>query len=317
MMCEAHMCDVLAAHEIDTAFIDHSLSYHENCNNLYNQFGVRFRQRDYNKEYRRYQDMAENIEVLKPSSLVLPFDPIKRAKDIESIVMRGDKRSYYRVRFAERFDCPVTVDSVGCCLSCAYCWNGIRNEQMKLGKFYSPAEIAGKAIELAVQHKRWDVRVSGCEAILGEASTRHFSAFIQALKDAKKERGKKKLNVLLETNGIMLGYDKHLVELLVEHQDCLYVRVAIKGTDPNMFEKLSGAKKSALKYQVRALDYCYDLGISNWPAIMSTFMDVQDAEKLTHCVAEDIDQEKLKFYPITKKSLIERGCWDMRKTPGR
>ena len=71
MMCEAHMCDVLAAHEIDTAFIDHSLSYHENCTNLYNQFGVRFRQRDYNKEYRRYQDMAENIEVLKPSSLVL------------------------------------------------------------------------------------------------------------------------------------------------------------------------------------------------------------------------------------------------------
>jgi uncharacterized Fe-S cluster-containing radical SAM superfamily protein len=115
----------------------------------------------------------------------------------------------------------------------------------------------------------------------------------------------------------MLGHDKHLVELLVEHQDCLYVRVAIKGTDPNMFEKLSGAKKSALKYQVRALDYCYDLGISNWPAIMSTFMDVQDAEKLTHCVAEDIDQEKLKFYPSTKKSLIERGCWDMRKTPGR
>ena len=46
--------------------------------------------------------------------LEFPFDPIERAKDIESIVMQGTKRSYYRVRFAERFDCPVTVDSVGC-----------------------------------------------------------------------------------------------------------------------------------------------------------------------------------------------------------
>ena len=71
MMCEAHMRDVLAAHEIDTAFIDHSLSYHENCNNLYKQFGVRFRQRNYSKEFRRYEDMAD-AEVLRPSSLVLP-----------------------------------------------------------------------------------------------------------------------------------------------------------------------------------------------------------------------------------------------------
>lgn len=310
MICEAHMCDVLAAHEIDTAFIDHSLSYHENCTNLYNQFGVRFRQRDYNKEFRRYQDMAENIEVLKPSSLVLPFDPIKRAKDIESIVMRGDKRSYYRVRFAERFDCPVTVDSVGCCLSCAFCWNASRNEQMKLGKFYSPAEIAEKAIEIAMKEKVWRFRISGCETILGEASTDHFCGFIDEI--LQHPKGKKAF-FLLETNGIVLGKNKSLVQKLSKYKDCLAVRVSIKGDTPQQFEKLSGAKASNLKYQKLALDYCYELGIASLPAIMSTFMDLQKVSEYLRIHPDDIDQEKLKFYPITKKSLIERGCWDMRK----
>jgi len=115
------------------------------------------------------------------SSLTLPFDPIKRAREIESIVMQDTKRSYYRVRFAERFDCPVTVDSVGCCLSCAFCWNANRNTEMKLGKFYGPEEIADKAVEIATREKTWRFRVSGCETILGEISTNHFCSFMDSI----------------------------------------------------------------------------------------------------------------------------------------
>ncbi|OPY56065.1 MAG: Radical SAM superfamily protein [Methanosaeta sp. PtaU1.Bin112] len=237
-----------------------------------------------------------------------PFDPIQRAKRIECMVMRGSARSYYRTRFAPQFDCPVTVDSVGCCLQCAYCWNALRNETMKLGDFWEPEEIATKAVKIANKEKTWRFRVSGCEAILGRASTDHFCQFIEALQEAGKVEF-----VLLETNGIMLGYDESLVKSLSKFKDVLGVRVAIKGEDPQQFEKLSGAKASSFKYQLRSLELLYQHEVPSRPAIMSTFMDVLKISELTKIHHEDIDVERLKFYPITKKSLIERGCWDMRK----
>jgi uncharacterized Fe-S cluster-containing radical SAM superfamily protein len=237
-----------------------------------------------------------------------PFDPIQRAKRIESMVMQGNKRSYYRARFAPSFDCPVTVDSVGCCLSCAYCWNALRNESIKLGKFFEPEEIAAKAITIAKKEDIWRFRVSGCEAILGRASTDHFCKFIEALIEAGKVEF-----VLLETNGIMLGHDESLVQSLEKFKDILGVRVAIKGENPQQFEKLSGAKASSFKYQLRSLELLYKHEVPSRPAIMSTFMDVLKISELTKIHHEDIDVERLKFYPTTKKNLISRGCWDLRK----
>ncbi|HRR42381.1 MAG TPA: radical SAM protein, partial [Syntrophales bacterium] len=235
---------------------------------------------------------------------------IERAKDIESIVMQGTKRSYYRVRFAERFDCPVTVDSVGCCLSCAFCWNSSRNTEMKPGKFYEPEEIATKAVEIATKENMWRFRVSGCETILGKASTDHFCKFMDSI--LAREGGKNAV-FLLETNGIMLGHSKELVHKLSKYKDHLAVRVSIKGEDPQQFEKLSGAKAQNFEYQKLALDYCYELGIPSLPAIMSTFMDLAKVSNYLRIHPDDIDQEKLKFYPSTKKTLIERGCWEMRR----
>lgn len=311
MIGESHLCQVLQSQEIDTSFIDHSLSYRENCNNLYHQFGVKFNA-DYNyKQYRRYDEMEKQLsreEML--ANMTLPFDPVARAKLVESIVMDElGRRSYYRVRFAERFDCPVTIDSTGCCLSCAFCWNASRNEKIQLGKFFSPKEIAAKAIEVAKKEGVWRFRISGCETILGKASARHFCQVIDAVRNAQ---GGHKAFFLLETNGIVLGHDKSIVEKLSRHKDHLAVRVSIKGDSPAQYEKLSGAIESSYKYQKLALDYCYEFGIPSLPAIMSTFMDLKKVSQYLKIHPDDIDQEALKYYPITKKSLIDRGCWDLR-----
>jgi uncharacterized Fe-S cluster-containing radical SAM superfamily protein len=238
-----------------------------------------------------------------------PFDPIERAAHVESIVMRGTARSYYRVRFSPQFDCPVTVDSVGCCLQCAYCWNAIRNESLKLGKFFEPEEIAAQAVKMARKEKIWRFRVSGCEAILGRASADHFCSFIDALKDAGKVEF-----VLLETNGIVLGNDERIVTSLEKFKDILGVRVAIKGDSPQQFEKISGAQAKFFELQLRSLELLYKHGVPSRPAIMSTFMDVQKISEITRIHPDDIDQERLKYYPTTKKNLIERGCWDMRRS---
>ncbi|MBZ5500452.1 MAG: hypothetical protein LAP85_29000 [Acidobacteriia bacterium] len=49
-----------------------------------------------------------------------PFDPIKRSEEIESLVMRGDQRLYYRFRSSGHYGGVVTADTVGCNLLCAY-----------------------------------------------------------------------------------------------------------------------------------------------------------------------------------------------------
>ena len=75
-------------------------------------------------------------------SLSFPLDPIQRSKEVESLVMQGDKRRYHRFRFAKFYGGIVTADAVGCNLLCAYCWNYSRNlNHTNAGDFYSPIEV--------------------------------------------------------------------------------------------------------------------------------------------------------------------------------
>jgi uncharacterized Fe-S cluster-containing radical SAM superfamily protein len=75
--------------------------------------------------------------------MIFPFDPIRHSKEVESLVMQGDKRRYYRFRFAKSYGGIVTADATGCNLLCAYCWNYSRNlNPSKVGEFFSPIEAA-------------------------------------------------------------------------------------------------------------------------------------------------------------------------------
>ena len=58
------------------------------------------------------------MDVIMPN---FPFDPIQRSHEVEAVVMQGDKRMYYRFRYARFYGGVVTADAVGCCLLCAYC----------------------------------------------------------------------------------------------------------------------------------------------------------------------------------------------------
>ena len=46
--------------------------------------------------------------------LDIPFDPIKRAAEIESMVMRDNRRLYYRFRSSRYYGGVVTADTIGC-----------------------------------------------------------------------------------------------------------------------------------------------------------------------------------------------------------
>jgi uncharacterized Fe-S cluster-containing radical SAM superfamily protein len=134
-----------------------------------------------------------------------PFDPVQRTKDVESLVMQGDKRRYYRFRFAKFYGGIVTADAVGCNLLCAYCWNYSRNlNPTKAGEFYSPHEVAEKLRAISDKHKCNQFRVSGAEPILGRNSALHLAEVIELMNG----------HFIIETNGLAIGHDISLLDLL-------------------------------------------------------------------------------------------------------
>jgi uncharacterized Fe-S cluster-containing radical SAM superfamily protein len=110
----------------------------------------------------------------------LPFNPIQRSDKVEQLVMQGDKRRYYRFRYAKFYGGIVTADAVGCNLLCAYCWNYSRNlNPSSYGEFYSPSEVADKLLELSEKRKCSKFRISGAEPFLGKASALHLAEVIR------------------------------------------------------------------------------------------------------------------------------------------
>jgi len=134
-----------------------------------------------------------------------PFDPIQRSRYVESLVMQGDKRHYYRFRFAKFYGGIVTADAVGCNLLCAYCWNYSRNLNLTTsGDFYSPIEVAKKLQAISEKNNCTQFRVSGAEPILGRTSALHLAEVIRLVDG----------HFIIETNGVAIGHDVSLLDLL-------------------------------------------------------------------------------------------------------
>jgi len=111
--------------------------------------------------------------------MIPPFDPIQRSIEVEKLVLEGDKRRYYRFRYAKFYGGIITADAVGCNLLCAYCWNYARNlNPSRYGEFYGPSEVAGRLLELSEKKRCSQFRISGAEPILGRASALHLADVI-------------------------------------------------------------------------------------------------------------------------------------------
>jgi uncharacterized Fe-S cluster-containing radical SAM superfamily protein len=223
--------------------------------------------------------------------LNFPFDPIQRSNEVEKIVMQGDKRRYYRFRYAKFYSGIVTADTIGCNLLCAYCWNYSRNmNPSKSGEFYSPSEVAGKLLGLAMRHDCDQFRISGAEPILGKASAQHLAEVINHVDGS----------FIIETNGVMLGYDPTLIEIL-KPLSRIHVRLCIKAHHGLDFEKITGAKAEGFAYQLMAAEAIRKARISHAIAVMHPFVDPNRLPCQVHEV------EDLISYKSTEKNLRQRG----------
>jgi uncharacterized Fe-S cluster-containing radical SAM superfamily protein len=240
--------------------------------------------------------------------LDLPLDPLKRAKEVEGLVMEGLARKYYRFRPAKYYGGIATADIVGCPFLCAYCWNYGRNLHPEMGreKYYSSDEVANRLLNIIKRKGFNKVRLSGAEPILGEKSFEHL---YQMLEDIYKANPL--LDFILETNGLLLGYKPEFVRRLSKFER-LGVRVALKGFDDVSFEAISGAERSFFHLPMKGLHNLIENGMNAWPAIMYETFGSEGIGKINQQLKEyeirpeELEIEYLEPYPFVLENIKKR-----------
>ncbi len=228
------------------------------------------------------------------------LDPIR----LSEIVYRGiarirdgvEERRYYRFRGGRWYGGIATGDVVGCNLRCKFCWSWRYSFYMDKGFYQTPYQVYEKLTRIAFRRRYRYVRLSGGEPTI---SRRHLIQLLELLDNTR-------LIFILETNGILLGYDRGYAEELAGFRK-IAVRVSFKGTTPEEFEKLTGAKKEFYQYQFKALENLIDAGLRPgeqvYPAVMLSFSPEENIRgfldrlrEIHPVLAEDIDPEYVILY---------------------
>jgi len=240
------------------------------------------------------------------------YNPLQLLNEVVKHVVRErggvEERKYYRFRPSRFYGGSAVADAVGCILRCGFCWGWrVNSSPESYGEFYSPSEVAVKLISIARSRGYLYARVSGGEPTIAR---KHL---IQLLAELRARGFGKNHTFILETNGILIGYDPSYARELAEYR-FIHVRVSIKGCTPEIFETITGADKSFFELQIQALKNLLDAGVSVHPAVMVSFCSREDIEYLTERL-RDIDErlvhqledEVVILYPHVVELLKRRG----------
>lgn len=237
------------------------------------------------------------------------YDPILLAQKMESIVCRGHRRKYYRFRPAGFYGGIATADCVGCCLRCRFCWAlRVTDRPKRVGQLYTPLEVAQRLIRIAQKKGFHQVRLSGNEPTFGR---RHLLEVLDAVPPD--------LIFILETNGILIGADPEYARALARYSN-LEVRVSLKGSNRDEFQRLTAGRPEGFDLQITALKHLLQSGVRSYPAVMASFSTPKSVEALRKRVGrlspdfQDLEIEEAVCYPrvqeeIAKAGLIVRDVW--------
>ena len=189
------------------------------------------------------------------------YDPFELSEKIEKIVVQNNLKRYYRFRPTGFYGGIATADTVGCNLRCKFCWssNSVWNPK-DTGEFYSSEDVADTLQSIAEKKGYHQVRISGGEPTIGK---HHLLGILETIKPT--------YLFILETNGIVLGYDKKYVEDLSVFEN-LHVRVCLKGADSEEFTLFTGAE-TGFQYQLKALQHLRDTHMHFNIALVSTHQE--------------------------------------------
>lgn len=229
------------------------------------------------------------------------YDPIKLTDSIKKIVVNKNEKKYFRFRPTRFYGGISTADTVGCNLRCAFCWsaNSVWNAK-KTGEFYSPKKVADKLHTIASKKNYDKLRVSGGEPTIGR---QHLIKLLENIE--------RKYLFVLETNGILLGYDKRFVKQLSSFKN-IHIRVCLKGCNRDEFSLLTDAEPRGFDYQLKSLNFLKNYGVSFNIAFVTT-KNEKEKENFYQMLKEKdlgeimLEEEQIKLYPKVKKRLKDRG----------
>jgi len=234
------------------------------------------------------------------------YNPIHLTDKVKQQVVKNSLRKYYRLARGGRWYGGIaTADCVGCNLKCIFCWSGMpRDFPEKIGKFYSPEKVYSALTSLASKRKYKLVRISGNEPTIGR---KHLLEVLELVdRDGR-------FTFILETNGILIGYDKNYAKELAKYSN-LHVRVSIKGACPEEFSKLTGAAPNFFDLQLKALEHLLNYGVSCHPAVMVSFSSNKSIYYLKEKLGEidvklvrELEEEYVILYPHVVERLKRAG----------
>ncbi len=237
------------------------------------------------------------------------FDPIELSRRLETLVARDDSRKYYRFRGARFYGGIATGDVVGCNLRCVFCWTGRPRDDPTVGFWVSSSEAYEKLSSIALRSGFRKVRLSGGEPTIGR---RHLLSLLERFD----EDGR--FIFILETNGILIGYDRSYAREL-SRISIVHVRVSIKACNPEWFYRLTGAKPEAFDYVINAIKNLADYGVSYHVALMVSFGDencwsklIRRLYEIDESIGEKLEPEVIKLYPHVARRLKAAGLWPER-----
>jgi uncharacterized Fe-S cluster-containing radical SAM superfamily protein len=221
--------------------------------------------------------------------MIIMYDPIQLSKIMEEIVCKNSERKYFRFRAARFYGGIATGDVVGCNLRCYYCYvYQPREKPREIGKFYAPQTVAKILAGIARQRGFDKLRLSGGEPTIGKE---HLIALLENIPE--------EFTFILETNGILLGYDENYVKEFKRFPN-ICVRVSLKGCTRGEFSKITGAIPQAFEYQLKALENCVKNDVSCYPAIMLDIIDKRNLKILK----ERLDEIDSRLFRELDKSEV-------------
>jgi uncharacterized Fe-S cluster-containing radical SAM superfamily protein len=229
------------------------------------------------------------------------MDPLPEyVQHLESLVVQGEKRKYYRFRPAPFYGGIATADCVGCPLNCVFCWSSYpRTHPRKAGEWYTPQQVFDTLTGIARKKGFSQLRVSGNEPTVGRV---HLMRLLEKVKSTQ-------FQFILETSGILI--DREYAEFF-SHIKNLHVRVSLKGTCEEEFTALTGGTPEEFRSQLRALQLLVDHGVSCHPAVMVSFSSPEGLNELKERLSSIspqfyVEEEQVIVYPLVRTQLQKAG----------
>ena len=232
------------------------------------------------------------------------YDPIALAAATEKVVVAGNRRKYANLARPLRFYGGTTsATEVGCNLRCAFCFSDkpVRKPG-STGRFYTPQEVFGALTASAKRHGHKLISASASEGTLGRT---HLFELLELVDQSP-------YVFILETNGMTLS-DPEFAQQLSRFRN-VHVRVSIKGTNPDEYHTLTGARPSSFELPFQALRNLIDARVSVNACVMTSFSSEEGIRgvkerlaKVYPGILKSLELEKITLFPKVAQRLAKAG----------